>query len=301
MRKNVKNDSVIRAITLGIAGMMTLTATVGAFPMQVQAEEDSGTTGAGSDTTQETSTTPETTETTITVTPDDAGKNIVDGDDHQINVVKDTVEQYVVNGGEATENASAATGKVEDYTTVETTVDFDTKHVVVIEATNEDGTTTTENVTGVTADGTEITEIVVAGEDVAPEQVNIITKEETVTTGEGEETTTKTIETIVEVDDEALVYGYFDENGLFQEDAEKNNENTKAYVVDVDGTYQEATTNVTTFETKDGEIAYLTDEYEADKLTVDVVHTVAGADGKEHIVAVTDNKEAGYEEVAFTV
>ncbi|MDY3110813.1 MAG: hypothetical protein SOW50_11940, partial [Lachnospiraceae bacterium] len=106
MRKNVKNDSVIRAITLGIAGMMTLTATVGAFPMQAMAAEPEGTgngSGSTTETTETTTETKETTETTeITVTPDDANRTeealpITDGDNHQINVEKETVEQYVVN------------------------------------------------------------------------------------------------------------------------------------------------------------------------------------------------------------
>lgn len=309
MRKNVKNDSVIRAITLGIAGMMTLTATVGAFPMQAMAAEPEGT-GNGSDSTTETTeTTTETKETTeTTVTPDDANRTeaalpITDGDNHQINVEKKTEEQYVVNDGEATKDQSVTEGKVEDYITVETTVEAETHHVVVAETPNADGTeTTTEIVSGVTADGEVVEKIEVDGEDVAPEQVNIITKEETVSIGEGEEATTKTI---VEVDDEALVYGYFDENGLFQEDAEKNNENTKAYVVDVDGTYQE-TANVISYKTEEGDdkeekTVYITGEYEPDKLTVEVVHTVTGADGKEHIVAVSDNKEADYVEGTPTV
>ena len=66
MRKNVKNDSVIRAITLGIAGMMTLTATVGAFPMQAMAAEPEGTGNGSGSTTATTETTTETKETTET-------------------------------------------------------------------------------------------------------------------------------------------------------------------------------------------------------------------------------------------
>ena len=146
MRKNVKNDSVIRAITLGIAGMMTLTATVGAFPMQVQAEEGEGpTTGE---------TTAPTTETKVT--PENAGKTVTDTEGHQINVEKETVEQYVVNDEAPTTDQSVTEGKVEDYITVETKVEAEAEihHVVVAETPNADGTeTTTEIVSGVTADG----------------------------------------------------------------------------------------------------------------------------------------------------
>ena len=118
MRKNVKNDSVIRAITLGIAGMMTLTATVGAFPMQVQAEEGEG--EGNTPTTGETAA--PTTETTVAPDPENASKTVTDTEGHQITVKTETVEQYVVNNGEATTNEKTIEGKVEDYITVETTV-----------------------------------------------------------------------------------------------------------------------------------------------------------------------------------
>ena len=289
MRKNVKNDSVIRAITLGIAGMMTLTATVGAFPMQVQAEEGEG--EGNTPTTGETAA--PTTETTVAPDPENASKTVTDTEGHQITVKTETVEQYVVNNGEATTNEKTIEGKVEDYITVETTVEAKTHHVVVTETTNADGTeTTTEIVSGVTSDGEVVEQIEVAGEDVAPEQVNIVTE----MTGEGEEAT---IKEIVEVEDEDLVYGYFDDNGLFQEDEEKNNENTKAYVVDVDGTETKTykgTTNVTSYETVSGAKVYLTDEYDASKLKVDVVCTVKGADLKDHEVKVVDDADAAYQE-----
>lgn len=299
MRKNVKNDSVIRAITLGIAGMMTLTATVGAFPMQVQAEEAEA--EGNTPTTGET--TAPATETTVAPDPDKASKTVTDTEGHQITVKTETVEQYVVNDEAATTDQSVTVGKVEDYITVETTVQPETHHVVVTEITNADGTeTTTEIVPGVTADGTKVDKIEVAGEDVAPEQVNIVTKEETVQVGEGEEAATEIIEKIVEVEDKDLVYGYFDENGLFQEDAERTNAETKAYAKDLSGTYNEATTNVTSYTTVEGKKAYLTDEYDEEKLQVQAVHTVKDIDGTEHTVKVgksvveEDRNTDGYKE-----
>ena len=280
MRKNVKNDSVIRAITLGIAGMMTLTATVGAFPMQVQAEEGEGpTTGE---------TTAPTTETKVT--PENAGKTVTDTEGHQINVEKETVEQYVVNNGEATTNEKTIEGKVLDYTTVETTVAVETKHIIVAKTTDEQGNTTTEKVSGVTADGEVVEQIVVDGDKVEPRQVDVITQEVTTEAENGEKTTT---ERIVEVDASDITYGHFDEEThLF---VEEDDENAKAYVVDEEGTYKE-TTQVTTYEDEKKQTVYLTGEYDPKELKVDVVCTVEDKNGVAHEVKVENDKASDYKE-----
>ncbi|MDD6805228.1 MAG: hypothetical protein PUD77_03080 [Clostridiales bacterium] len=288
MRKNVKNDSVIRAITLGIAGMMTLTATVGAFPMQVQAEEGEGNTPTTGETTAPA--------TETKVTPENAGKTVTDTEGHQITVSKETDTQYVVNNGEATTDEKAIEGKVLDYTTVETTVAVETKHIIVAKTTDEQGNTTTEKVSGVTADGEVVEQIVVDGDKVESRQVDVITQEVTTEAENGEKTTT---ERIVEVDASEITYGHFDEEThLFVKD-EENDENAKAYVVDKEGTYKE-TTQVTTYEVKTedekNQTVYLTGEYDPEELKVDVVCTVKDKDGVAHEVKVENDKASDYKE-----